>query len=168
MSMHAHSTWSSGSPPPNRRSCPRYRIIIIISRAAHGTSIESRHAQDSRLQNKCERGHAAPGATLDSASQTSNRKQPCPRPVASSETAIRRHQNQAFFFEASVHAQSTCSSPGIVIHVASILRENPNRHHSPSRLRKAQFITHQSIRHPDINPPPSACCTQKRIVTSKK
>ena len=67
-----------------------------------------------------------------------------------------------------MHSQSTCSSPGIVIHVASILRENPNRHHSPSRLRKAQFITHQSIRHPDINPPPSACCTQKRIVTSKK
>ena len=111
--------------------------------------------------------------------------------ATSSETAITRHQeqtfffehqNQAFCFEASVHAQSTCSSPGIVIHVASILRENPNRHHSPSRLRKARFITHQSARpttsdhttwsRPEISIPISTrlppCCTQKRIVTSNK
>ena len=77
--------------------------------------------------------------------------------ATSSETAIRRHQeqtfffehqNQAFCFEASVHAQSTCSSPGIMIHVASILRENPNRHHSPSRLRK-----HDSFQQPAITLP---------------
>ena len=41
--MHANSTWSSGSPPPNRRSCPRYRIIIIISREPHGMTHDSPH-----------------------------------------------------------------------------------------------------------------------------
>lgn len=72
--------------------------------------------------------------------------------ATSSETAIRRrqkqtfeHQNQTFCFEASVHAQSTCSSPGITIHVASILRKRESASQPVSRLSKVRFIAHQSV-----------------------
>ena len=44
-----------------------------------------------------------------------------------------------------MHAQSTYSSPGIMIHVARSCEKNRNRHHNPSRLSKARFITHQSV-----------------------